>query len=74
MFNKVIHLLQSLGQDSPKVVQESVKKIAENNFLYDITNGRPAGYSREKVMDGHKIIGDFVSRGIQIQKRKMEGQ
>ena len=40
MFNKVIHLLQSLGQDSPKVVQESVKKIAENKFIFgDDING-----------------------------------
>ena len=31
MFNRLVHLLKSLGQDSTEVVQDSVRLIAENS-------------------------------------------
>lgn len=78
MFNKIIHLLtgMSKAEDNMQVVQESVKLIAENNFLTDITNGRKVGGNVDRhnamIINGHQKIGDLVQRGINIQKRKIQ--
>ena len=72
MFNRLVHLLKSLGQDSTQVVQDSVRLIAENSTINSLTNYRPKGFNREAVLSGHNKIGDLINRGIQIQKRKIK--
>lgn len=72
MFNRLVHLLKSLGQDSTEVVQDSVRLIAENSTVNGLTNYRPKGFNREAVLKGHNKIGDLINRGIQIQKRKIK--
>lgn len=72
MFNKLIHLLSSLGQDSTEAVNKSVQLIAENSTINELTNYRPKGFNREAVLNGHNKIGDLINRGIQVQKRKIK--
>lgn len=72
MFNKLIYLLKSLGQDSTEVVQDSVRLIAENSTVNSLTNYRPRGFNREAVLLGHNKIGDFIHKGIQVQQRKIK--
>lgn len=74
MFNKLMHLLSKMvGSDqSHQQVKESMKRAAEDHFIYDITNGRGAGYNRKAIRNGHEKIGDFIHRGIQVQTRKIK--
>lgn len=72
MFNRLVHLLKTLGQDSTQVVQDSVRLIAENSTVNELTNYRPKGFNREAVLKGHNKIGDFIHRGVQIQTHKIK--
>ncbi len=72
MFNRLVHLLKSLGQESTEVVQDSVRLIAENSTVNSLTNYRPRGFNREAVLRGHNKIGDLVNKGIKIQQRKIK--
>ena len=77
MFNKLIHLLTSMSkeEDNLQGVQESVKLLAKNNFINDLTNNRKVGdveNHNAMLLNGHKKIGNFINRGIAIQKRKIK--
>ena len=72
MFNRLVHLLKSLGQDSAQVVQDSVRLIAENSTVNSLTNYRPKGFNREAVLKGHNKVGDFIHKGIEVQTRKIK--
>lgn len=72
MFNRLVHLLKSLGQESTQVIQDSVRLIAENSTVNELTNYRPKGFNRDAVLKGHNKIGDFIHRGIQVQTRKIK--
>ena len=72
MFNRLVHLLKSLGQDSTEVVQDSVRLIAENSTVNSLTNYRPRGFNREAVLRGHNKTGDLVNKGIKVQQRKIK--
>lgn len=72
MFNRLVHLLKSLGQDSTEVVQDSVRMIAENSTVNSLTNYRPSGFNREAVLAGHNKIGDLIHKGILVQSRKIK--
>lgn len=72
MFNRLVHLLKTLGQDSTEAVQDSVRLIAENSTVNSLTNYRAKGFNREAVLRGHNKIGDFIHKGIQVQQRKIK--
>ena len=72
MFNRLVHFLKSLGQDSTEVVQKSVQLIAENSTVANLTNHRPSGFDGDAILRGHNKIGDFIHRGISIQQRNIK--